>query len=118
MLLVIARATALSTKSPACMPVQGQGQGQGQVLGLLHIAVDVDARSQRPARDAEQRLRAMTDRVGPALANLKLRDALREMALRDGLIRSLPRRRARAPVRSHVRSPPLARFLDPARLGP
>ena len=27
----------------------------------------------------------MTDRVGPALANLKLRDALREMALRDGL---------------------------------
>ena len=39
----------------------------------------------RPTRDAEQRLRAMTDRVGPALANLKLRDALREMALRDGL---------------------------------
>jgi diguanylate cyclase (GGDEF)-like protein len=27
----------------------------------------------------------MADRVGPALANLKLRDALREMALRDGL---------------------------------
>jgi len=68
-------------ESYACMPVQGQGQ----VLGLLHITVDVDARSQRPARDAEQRLRAMTDRVGPALANLKLRDALREMALRDGL---------------------------------
>ena len=68
-------------ESYACMPVQGQGQ----VLGLLHIAVDVDPRSQRPARDAEQRLRAMTDRVGPALANLKLRDALREMALRDGL---------------------------------
>jgi diguanylate cyclase (GGDEF)-like protein/PAS domain S-box-containing protein len=68
-------------ESYACMPVQGQGQ----VLGLLHLAVDVDPRTQRPARDAEQRLRAMTDRVGPALANLKLRDALREMALRDGL---------------------------------
>jgi PAS domain S-box-containing protein len=68
-------------ESYACMPVQGQGQ----VLGLLHITVDVDARSQRPAREVEQRLRAMTDRVGPALANLKLRDALREMALRDGL---------------------------------
>jgi diguanylate cyclase (GGDEF)-like protein len=27
----------------------------------------------------------MADRVGPALANLKLRDALREMALHDGL---------------------------------
>jgi diguanylate cyclase (GGDEF)-like protein/PAS domain S-box-containing protein len=68
-------------ESYVCMPVQGQGQ----VLGLLHIAVNVDALSKRPARDAEQRLRAMTDRVGPALANLKLRDALREMALRDGL---------------------------------
>jgi diguanylate cyclase (GGDEF)-like protein/PAS domain S-box-containing protein len=68
-------------ESYVCMPVQGQGQ----VLGLLHIAVDVNSRSTRPARDVEQRLRAMTDRVGPALANLKLRDALREMALRDGL---------------------------------
>ncbi|GAC1506065.1 MAG: hypothetical protein NVS1B6_13990 [Steroidobacteraceae bacterium] len=68
-------------ESYVCMPVQGQGQ----VLGLLHITVNVDPRSMRPARDVEQRLRAMTDRVGPALANLKLRDALREMALRDGL---------------------------------
>jgi PAS domain S-box-containing protein len=68
-------------ESYVCMPVQGQGQ----VLGLLHIAVDVDALTTRPARDTEQRLRALTDRVGPALANLKLRDALREMALRDGL---------------------------------
>ena len=56
------------------MPVQGQGQ----VLGLLHIAVEVSPRSMRPARDVEQRLRAMTDRVGPAMANLKLRDALRD----------------------------------------
>jgi len=69
------------TSSYVCLPVQGQGQ----VLGLLHIALDVSPRSMRPARDAERRLRAMTDRVGPALANLKLRDALREMALRDGL---------------------------------
>lgn len=67
--------------SYTCMPVQGQGQ----ILGLLHIALEVSPRTMRPARDAEQRLRAMTDRVGPALANLKLRDALREMALRDGL---------------------------------
>jgi diguanylate cyclase (GGDEF)-like protein/PAS domain S-box-containing protein len=68
-------------ESYVCMPVQGQGQ----VLGLLHIGLEVIAKSMRPMRDAEQRLRAMTDRVGPALANLKLRDALREMALRDGL---------------------------------
>jgi diguanylate cyclase (GGDEF)-like protein len=69
------------TGSYVCMPVQGQGQ----VLGLLHIALEIGARSMRPARDTEQRLHAMTDRVGPALANLRLRDALREMALRDGL---------------------------------
>ena len=67
--------------SYACMPVQGQGQ----ILGLLHISVEVSPRTTRPARDTEQRLRAMTDRVGPALANLKLRDALRELALRDSL---------------------------------
>lgn len=67
--------------SYVCMPVQGQGRS----LGLLHIHLDVAARTTRPAPDAEQRLRAMTDRVGPALANLRLRDALREMALRDGL---------------------------------
>ncbi len=70
-----------TTESYVCMPVHGQGQ----ILGLLHIAVDVSARTRHPARDTEQRLRAMTDRVGPALANLKLRDALRELALRDGL---------------------------------
>jgi diguanylate cyclase (GGDEF)-like protein/PAS domain S-box-containing protein len=69
------------SKSYVCMPVQGQGQ----TLGLLHIAVEVNPRSLRPARAIDRRLRAMTDRVGPALANLKLRDALRDMALRDGL---------------------------------
>ncbi|HLN49883.1 MAG TPA: diguanylate cyclase [Steroidobacteraceae bacterium] len=69
------------TESYVCMPIQGQGQ----VLGLFHIAIDVSARTRRPAQDSELRLRAMTDRVGPALANLKLRDSLRQMALRDGL---------------------------------
>jgi diguanylate cyclase (GGDEF)-like protein/PAS domain S-box-containing protein len=75
------RHTHADEKSYVCMPVQGQGQ----ILGLLHVAVDVDAATRRPARDMEQRLRALTDRVGPALANLKLRDALRELALRDSL---------------------------------
>lgn len=69
------------THSYVCMPLHGQGN----VLGLFHIALEVNARSRRPARDAEQRVRAMADRVGPALANLQLRDALRELALRDGL---------------------------------
>ena len=67
--------------SYVCMPVQGQGQ----VLGLLHLALEVGGRSTRPADEADRRLRAFTDSIGPALANLKLRDALRELALHDTL---------------------------------
>jgi diguanylate cyclase (GGDEF)-like protein/PAS domain S-box-containing protein len=67
--------------SHVCMPVQGQGQ----ILGLLHVALEAQPDSRELPREDEQRLRALTDRVGPALANLKLRDALREMALRDSL---------------------------------
>jgi len=65
----------------ACVPFHGQGQ----IFGLFHIDVGVDPGTRRPARETEQRLQAMTDRVGAALANLRLRDAMREMALRDGL---------------------------------
>jgi diguanylate cyclase (GGDEF)-like protein/PAS domain S-box-containing protein len=68
-------------ESYVCLPVQGQGQ----TLGLLHIALEINPRTMRPARPIDRRLHALTDRVGPALANLKLRDALREMALRDSL---------------------------------
>ena len=68
-------------QSYVCLPIQGQGQ----ILGLLHLALDVDGRTERPKESTERRLRALTDRVGPALANLKLRDALRMLALRDSL---------------------------------
>jgi diguanylate cyclase (GGDEF)-like protein/PAS domain S-box-containing protein len=64
-----------------CMPVQGQGQ----VLGLMHLGLDASRDAKRRGTIAERRFRALADRVGPALANLKLRDALRELALRDGL---------------------------------
>jgi diguanylate cyclase (GGDEF)-like protein/PAS domain S-box-containing protein len=67
--------------SYVCMPVHGQGQ----ILGMIHIGIEVSARTRRPDRDTEQRLRALTDRLGPALANLDLRDSLRELALRDSL---------------------------------
>ncbi len=67
--------------SYVCMPVQGQGQ----VLGLLHLALDLGGRGARPPEEADRRLRAFTDSIGPALANLRLRDALRELALHDTL---------------------------------
>jgi diguanylate cyclase (GGDEF)-like protein/PAS domain S-box-containing protein len=75
------RHAPLPGQSYVCMPVQGQGQ----VLGLLHFGLEVNARSSRPGAEAERRLRALTDTIGPALANLKLRDALRELALHDPL---------------------------------
>jgi diguanylate cyclase (GGDEF)-like protein/PAS domain S-box-containing protein len=64
-----------------CMPVQGQGQ----VLGLLYLALDVGRKTQSLTDATEGRLRALADRIGPALANLKLRDSLRVLALHDGL---------------------------------
>jgi diguanylate cyclase (GGDEF)-like protein/PAS domain S-box-containing protein len=67
--------------SYVCMPLQGEGQ----ILGLLHIALEIDAETARPAQGTERRLRVLADRIGPALANLKLRDALRVLALHDAL---------------------------------
>jgi len=64
-----------------CMPVQGEGQ----VLGLLHLEYDLgDDKTQR-AEGTERRLRALVDRIGPALASLRLRDSLRVLALHDPL---------------------------------
>lgn len=70
-----------SRGNSVCMPVQGQDQ----VLGLVHLELDADGRSERLRTEVERRLGAMTDRVGPALANVKLREALRVLALRDSL---------------------------------
>jgi diguanylate cyclase (GGDEF)-like protein/PAS domain S-box-containing protein len=62
-------------ESYVCMPVQGEGQ----VLGLLNVALGAGGKG------ADRRLRALVDRVGPALANLKLRESLRVLALHDPL---------------------------------
>jgi diguanylate cyclase (GGDEF)-like protein/PAS domain S-box-containing protein len=70
-----------SHASYICMPVHGQDQ----VLGLVHVDLAGESRTERSRAEVERRLRTMTDRVGPALANLKLREALRLLALRDGL---------------------------------
>ena len=69
------------TSCYVCMPVQGEGH----VLGLLHLALDIGIETARPAEMTERRLRSLVDRLGPALANLKLRDSLRVLALHDAL---------------------------------
>jgi diguanylate cyclase (GGDEF)-like protein len=64
-----------------CMPVLGQGQ----VSGLLYLALDLGSEAASLTNQIEQRLRALANRIGPALANLKLRDSLRVLALHDAL---------------------------------
>ena len=67
-------------QSYKCMPVQGEGQ----VLGLLNVVLEPGAEAQAES-GADRRLRALVDRIGPALANLKLRESLRALALHDPL---------------------------------
>lgn len=57
-----------------CVPVNGQGQ----FLGLMQLDLDATTLDQK-------RLQALAGRIGPGLANLKLRESLRSLALRDAL---------------------------------
>ncbi len=62
------------TQPSICLPVHGQGQA----LGLLVLRVDAN-------EDIKNRLTALASRIGPGFANLKLRESLRSLALRDTL---------------------------------
>lgn len=65
-----------------CLPIVGQGQ----TLGLLHVAAyHEEWDNPKQGEITLRRLRTMADRVGPALANLKLRDTLRTLSIRDPL---------------------------------
>lgn len=67
--------------SYVCMPIHGEGQ----ILGLLHMQVPLRDDGTWHDDGSERRMRALTDRVGPSVANLRLRDSLRELALHDSL---------------------------------
>jgi diguanylate cyclase (GGDEF)-like protein len=62
-----------------CLPLTAQRE----TLGLLYFEPRSDAADAAATRDVY--LRMLTENVGLALANLRLRDALREMALADPL---------------------------------
>jgi diguanylate cyclase (GGDEF)-like protein len=65
-----------------CLPIVGQGQ----TLGLLHVAAyHEEWDNPKQGEITLRRLRTMADRVGPALANLKLRETLRTLSIRDPL---------------------------------
>jgi len=67
--------------SYVCMPIHGEGQ----ILGLLHMEVPLQEDGSWRNDGSERRIRALTDRVGPSVANLRLRDSLRVLALHDSL---------------------------------
>lgn len=65
--------------SYCCVPMTAQGN----ILGLVHLAFGADR-----APDQENRVRfatVLTDRLALALANLKLRESLRDQSIRDPL---------------------------------
>lgn len=65
--------------SALCVPMMAQGEA----LGVLHVAVPENG---RPFSKAQQRLATtFAERVGLALANLKLREQLRSQSVRDAL---------------------------------
>jgi diguanylate cyclase (GGDEF)-like protein/PAS domain S-box-containing protein len=69
------------TASYVCITVQGEGR----VLGLLHLGLELRAERGGLSREEQRRLRSLAERVGPSLANLRLRDSLRDLALHDPL---------------------------------
>lgn len=80
--LVRCRHTHADRPFYSCLPVQGQGQ----ILGMLHLEFGIGRALPRAQFDElERRMRSVVDRIGPALANLKLRDSLRSLSLRDAL---------------------------------
>tara|TARA_R100000501_G_scaffold16352_3_gene29766 strand:- start:37195 stop:39006 length:1812 start_codon:yes stop_codon:yes gene_type:complete len=69
-----------------CLPLVAQRE----TLGLLYVEPREDVQDQ--GRPPEVYLRMLAENIGLALANLRLRDALREMAMADALT-GLPNRR-------------------------
>jgi len=77
-----------------CVPLVGQGE----VLGLLHLRFagpDASLSEEENSRRAESRERlalTVSDHLALALANLRLRDRLQELSVRDPLTRLFNRR--------------------------
>jgi diguanylate cyclase (GGDEF)-like protein len=63
-----------------CVPVVGQGEA----LGVIHLRLGEEEDSERAEAVCELGER-LADVVGPSLANLRLRDRLRAMSMRDPL---------------------------------
>ncbi len=83
-----------SLPSPRCRHVHADQQAyicapmmaQGQALGILHLTLAPDLADDPARLETRQRVvEAVSDRIGLAYANLKLRETLRSLSIRDPL---------------------------------
>ena len=80
-----------------CMPLIGQGE----TIGLIYFEPNAD-KAGPLSESAEVYLDLLAERVGLALANLRLHEALREMALVDPLTGLSNRRQLDAMLKLHI----------------
>jgi diguanylate cyclase (GGDEF)-like protein len=79
---------AADVKSSICLPLMAQGEA----LGVLHVRGSCFADRGSATDPAPRMLHAVADEVGLALANLRLRDSLRQQSIRDPLTNLFNRR--------------------------
>jgi diguanylate cyclase (GGDEF)-like protein/PAS domain S-box-containing protein len=77
---IACRHAAGSERPYVCIPMMAQGVA----LGLLHVVLDQDG-LEGTLRDREAHAARVTNQLAMALANLKLRESLREQSIRDPL---------------------------------
>jgi diguanylate cyclase (GGDEF)-like protein/PAS domain S-box-containing protein len=79
------------TRDTLCVPMMAQGE----ILGMLHLQPNtaIDALASEEQLEARRKLAEMvTERIGMAIANLRLREKLRAQSIRDPLTRLFNRR--------------------------
>ncbi len=79
--LVCPRSASHPAEAYLCVPMVTQGT----IFGLLHIAYVTAADSKEAKRDRRGHAHYISEQLSLALANLRLREALRDQALRDSL---------------------------------
>jgi diguanylate cyclase (GGDEF)-like protein len=88
------QAVSGGSRAPRCQHVSGEGDylccpmsAQGEVLGVLHVQLGspVGAGSEGPAEQKQRVVLSVADQFALALANLRLRETLRSLSIRDPL---------------------------------
>jgi len=95
---------AEATQASICAPLLAQGELVGLIVLLFdHSVVGAEDPTPSSLRRAQILLEAVADHVSPALANLKLRQSLRDQAVRDSLTGLFNRRYMEETLEREVR---------------